>query len=138
MILVALVACGGHQQSPPKAKPPDPKAVAAQLDADLAALAEVATRTHGDCGALIDQLRPLVARMQVHFVDVQTLQADPKLGRELKTEVQHFDARAAGRSDQIGSHLAATYLSCPACPKDCPPSEQQKSLRALIDAIPSV
>jgi hypothetical protein len=129
-VILFVVACGGRAAPPSRPPPLEPAAVAALLDRDLAELADVAHRHREQCAELLAALRPVVARMQLHFEHVQRFAADPKLGPVFKAEVAARAPHAGRRSDQIGEDLGATYLACA--------PDLKERLRATIDLIPSV
>ena len=124
-LLVACAACASSPHTPPQ--PPAPKQIALDRHGDVRALAELATRTRGNCDALASELRPLVARMKVHLTEIHRAQLDPARARQLTTELHAYDATDGGLDEQIGSDLAQTYLGC----------KQNRALLDLIDQIPA-
>jgi len=128
LVALALVACGTRPPPPAQPKPPDPKQLALLLHRDLTQLGEIARRWRAKCTELIAELRPHVARMQLHSDEVKRATRDAKLAAELKAEVTAYDEQARGLSERIGEDLAASYLSC----KDNP------ELRKVIDQIPEL
>ena len=120
LTLVVLAACASTPKPAPK--PPDPKQLALDRHQDLHALADVAERTHGNCDALVAELRPLVARMRTHVADIH--HADPK---QMTSELRAYDAQDRGLDETTGKQLADTYLGC----------KQNHTLLDLIDQIPT-
>ncbi|MEO8704552.1 MAG: hypothetical protein ABI867_31145 [Kofleriaceae bacterium] len=126
IVVAVLASCGGPKaREPEKPKPPDAGAVAAQVEGDMVELGQLAHRSHRKCPELIASLQPLVARMQRHYEEVKRLEAE---GLELKSRVRAYDAQARGRTEQIGTELGETYLTC---------DGRKQELKELIDRIPT-
>jgi hypothetical protein len=126
MLAGVLAGCGGAApRQPAKPKPPDAGEVAAMVESDMVQLGVIARRWHRQCPELIGALAPLVARMQAHHDEVKRLEAE---GLELKSRVRAYDAQAKGRTDQIGTDLAETYLTC---------GDRKQELQLLITRIPT-
>lgn len=123
--LAAVVACGGRAPAPAPPRPPDPAAIARQLDEDLARLGEVAHARLGDCPGLVAELEPLVARMQLHVDEANHAAADPEIAHALRVEMDRYAERASARAEPIAQDLATTYLGC-----------KSEALFTLIKRIP--
>lgn len=119
----ALVGgCGGK----PHPKPPDPKLIAAELDADMRELDAIATRLEGKCEPLVAALRPHVAKMRAHVEQVKLAMTDPAFGPQLKAEMKAYDERHATLHDSTGESLGRSYAGC----------NKDQRLIDLVDQIP--
>jgi hypothetical protein len=129
LAVLAAAAAAACASAPRAAAPaaPAPRQIALDRHVDVRALAELATRTRGNCDALATELGPLVARMKQHVTAIRRAQLDPALAKQLTTELRAYDVPDRGLDEQIGSDLAQTYLGC----------KQNRALLELIDQIPA-
>ena len=102
--LVLLLACGGaqHASEPPKV---DTAALAAELDAEAAALATILHRDRADCPALATNLRALFARMTATFRRARDVQQDPEVAKRLTADLQRYDAVTRTRTAAMDADL---------------------------------
>lgn len=121
-VAICVVGCGGRA---PPAKP-DPKTLAAALDADLRELDALAHQHEGKCQPLIAALGPHVEKMRKDVAVATQAMADPDLAPRLKAEVRAYDALHPTLADRTGESLARSYLGCDKDPR----------LLQVIDRIP--
>lgn len=124
LALAVAVGCG-PKPAPPRA---DTAQLARLLHEDLVQLGAIAKQHRGDCPGLIAALAPHVDRMRAHADEVQRVQQDPELAKQLRRDVAAYDDTHRGLADAIGGDLGASYQTCP----------DNKQLLQLIDRIPEL
>lgn len=101
--LIGLAACG---PKPAPAKPKvDTRSLAAELDSEMAAVAEIIHRDRADCRALATELRAVFVRMERSIARARELQQDPALAKQLTSDMKAYDKVAGPRSAQIDADL---------------------------------
>lgn len=123
-LVVGMLGCGGK----PAPKRPDPKSIAAALDADLRQLHAIATRLEGKCDPLVAELQPHVAKMRVHVDEAKQAMSDPEIAPALKREVRAFGQQHAALGDATGESLAKSFIAC----------NQDARLEAIVRDIPEL
>lgn len=111
LITLVLLACGGKPA--PRPPPPlDAKTLARQIDGDMHQLAAVAQQHRGNCAALTDALRPLVATMRGHANEAERMVEDLVKARELRAEMDAYAKAAGARVDRTAQDLAVSFRAC--------------------------
>lgn len=98
--LVLLFACGGAKPAPQKPKV-DTRALAAELDAQMAEVAAVIHNLHTDCPRMASELRAVFARMTASLERARQAQQDPAVAKQLTTDMRSYDEASARRVTAI-------------------------------------
>lgn len=94
--LVLLIACGGAKPTP---QPPkvDTRALAAELDVQMAEVAAIVHNRRDNCPRMASELRAVFARMTVSLDRARQAQQDPEVAKQLTTDMRAYDEVSAKR-----------------------------------------
>ncbi|HEY4179966.1 MAG TPA: hypothetical protein VGM90_24155 [Kofleriaceae bacterium] len=123
-LLVVLAACGGQQKPAP---PSEMKQLAAQLDADVAAVVRIVHDNRSDCPALAAALKKQFALMQPAIDRAHRVQSDPARAKELTTEMHAYDAKAA----EYGKSIERDFTVDAPCARDAAVREVMVTMPTL-------
>jgi hypothetical protein len=127
MIAVALGAACAHAPPPQRSAPLDPKEIAAELDAEMAEVANAIHLRRDDCPSMARDLRAVFARMRTSIAKAHRAQLDDALAKQLVIEMRAYDARSAQHRDAIDADFTAEST----CAKD-------REVREVLMSMPTL